>query len=417
MSTHLRHDIIETMKKLILTLIGGVIALTTMFGQAKKSNQDTTWNKFGKGITIVADDNSFKMKFSTRFQQLFIVEMPENGSSKDIYSNFLIRRARLKFDGHAFSPRLKYKVELGMSNRDIGGVVPPKSNTANIILDAVAKWKVAGNLELWAGQTKLPGNRERVISSQKLQFVDRSLVNSRYNIDRDMGIQIRHHFKAGNVAIREAFAFSQGEGRNITAGNSNGGYQYTGRIEILPFGEFTSKGDYFSSDLKREQKPKLAIGVTYDYNNLATRERGNNGSFVPDSASSDLNALMADLMFKFKGLSIMVEYVDKQASHPILLAADSTMISNFYEGTGLNAQIGYLFEKSNIEVAARFTNIVPVKTSGRDIQDMYTLGLSKYIVGHSLKVQTDFSYLVETDQFTNEESGEYLFRLQCEVSF
>ena len=32
-----------------------------------------------------------------------------------------IRRARLKFDGFALSPKLKYKLELGLSNRDIAG--------------------------------------------------------------------------------------------------------------------------------------------------------------------------------------------------------------------------------------------------------------------------------------------------------
>ena len=64
--------------------------------------------------------------------------------------------------------------------------------------DAVVKYKATKNLEFWFGQTKLPGNRERVISSQALQFVDRSLVNSRFNIDRGSGIQFRSHHKLGN---------------------------------------------------------------------------------------------------------------------------------------------------------------------------------------------------------------------------
>ena len=79
-------------------------------------------------------------------------------------------------------------------------------------------------------------------------------------------------------------------------------------------------------------------------------------------------------------------------------------------------QAGYLLP-SNLEWSARFTNIQPELASGRDIQDMYTLGLSKYIVGHSLKIQSDVSYLVETDQVTLTEAGEYLFRFQVEVAF
>ena len=37
------------------------------------------------------------------------------------------------------------------------------------ILDAYLKWNFYKNFEIWAGQTKLRGNRERVISSQNLQ--------------------------------------------------------------------------------------------------------------------------------------------------------------------------------------------------------------------------------------------------------
>ena len=57
------------------------------------------------------------------------------------------------------------------------------------------------------------------------------------------------------------------------------------------------------------------------------------------------------------------------------------------------------------------------KESNRDLQEMITLGLSKYIVGHSLKIQTDFSLINETDQFSNETSQEYMFRFQVEMAF
>ncbi len=84
-------------------------------------------------------------------------------------------------------------------------------------------WSFAKNWELWAGQTKLPGNVERVVSSANLQFIDRSILNSRFNIDRDLGFQIRHKSAWGNNFItKEKFALSQGEGRNVTKGNQGG---------------------------------------------------------------------------------------------------------------------------------------------------------------------------------------------------
>ena len=59
------------------------------------------------------------------------------------------------------------------------------------MLDAVVKYAFSKNQQIWFGQTKLPGNRERVISSMALQFVDRSNVNSKFNIDRDFGVQLQ----------------------------------------------------------------------------------------------------------------------------------------------------------------------------------------------------------------------------------
>ena len=249
------------MKSLLTTVAIILIALSTL------NAQEISDTSFGKGlINFTAKDSSFSIKFAPRFQVRSISSWDYDG---DQYGspehNFIVRRARLKFDGFAYSPKLKYKLELGLSNRDISGANDFNRNTPRYILDAVIMWNFAGNWELWAGQTKLPGNVERVVSSANLQFVDRSLLNSRFNLDRDLGIQLRHKTNlGGNFLMREKFAISQGEGRNVTEGNE-GGHQYTARLEFLPFGTFKSKGDYVQSDLKREATPKLMVGFTYNY--------------------------------------------------------------------------------------------------------------------------------------------------------
>ena len=390
--------------------------------------QQKVESKFGKGVYVVANDSSFSMKFNARVQSLLLFEAPVGSQDLmgDMTSNWLIRRSRLKFSGFAYSPKVKYKIELGLSNRDHGGENIHTNNTSNLILDAFVSWNFYNNMEIWIGQTKLPGNRERVISSQKLQFVDRSLVNSRYNIDRDMGIQFRNKFNIGSIATRQAFAISQGEGRNRTNKkdpNPANGFEYTARLEVLPFGDFTGKGDYFSSDLKREETPKVSFGITYDINKNAARTGGNLGSYIEDAngvndtALATLNTVLADVMFKYKGFSILSEYANKTMDgERIVDEATGDIINNYYTGTGITFQAGYLLP-NNLEPAFRYTTITPELASGRDHQEMYTLGLSRYIVGHSLKIQTDFSLLTETDQNSGDESSEFLFRFQVEMAF
>jgi len=403
------------MKYSIHALIFGFLAISSPL-----MGQQTIESTFGKGVTVVAADESFSMKFNARVQSLFITEVPGMDFNA-VETNWLIRRSRLKFSGFAHHPNLQYKIELGLSNRDHGGEMQQTNNTSNLILDAFVRWKVAGNFEVWVGQTKLPGNRERVISSQKLQFVDRSLVNSRFNIDRDMGIQFRNKHTIGGMIINEALAFSQGEGRNRTAGN-DGGLEYTGRLEFLPMGAFTGKGDYISSDLKREQTPKLSIGVTFDHNMNAARERGNLGSYVADTAYNSLQTVLADFMIKYKGWVVAGEYANKKALGDRIKideGAGEEFLSNYYTGEGINVQLGYLFE-NNVEPAFRYTSITPEAAgliSDRDAQRMYTFGLSKYVVGHSLKVQTDLSFIDENAEFSFDQEFDMLFRFQVEMAF
>jgi len=361
--------------------------------------QEISDTSFGKGlINFVAKDSSFSVKFAPRFQ---VRSMSSWNYDGDQYGspehNFIVRRARLKFDGFAYSPKLKYKIELGLSNRDISGANQFNRNTPRYILDAVIMWNFAGNWELWAGQTKLPGNVERVVSSANLQLIDRSLLNSRFNIDRDLGIQLRHKTNlGGSFLMREKFSVSQGEGRNVTEGNE-GGLQYTARLEFLPFGTFKSKGDYFQSDLKREEKPKLMLGFTYNYNQNAVRERGFAGDYMMRTDGSlyetDQTTIFADAMFKHNGFSFMGEYAKRSADDEIATEVDGVTPTGdiVLTGNALNLQAGYLF-KSNYEIAARFTTVNYESVTGALPTTQYTLGLNKFIVGHKLKVQSDISY-------------------------
>jgi len=387
-------------------LLGGL--LFTFLCSSAAEAQTTNNTRFGKGLQFVAADSSLGVRLGARFQMLYQgVNNPSNESWDD---RFLIRRARLKFDGFAFSPRLTYKLEIGLSNSDIGSDTPDKTNNAdNMILDAVAKWQMTPTLSLWVGQTKLPGNRERIVSSQKMQFVDRSLLNSQFNLDRDAGLQLHNEHQVGNVVLRESGAISMGEGRDITVNNA-GGYDYTARFEVLPFGAFKGEGEYVGGDLEREQTPKLAIAASYDFNDNASRSRGQLGDFL--SAQRDLHTVFVDAMFKYRGFSSMAEFANRKATDGPVITRDElgNVEETFITGNAFNLQAGYLFP-TNWEVAGRFTNYDPTAGIGQREQQQYTLGLSRYIVGHSLKVQGDLSLLQEDNR-----DDRYQFRLQMEIA-
>ena len=107
------------------------------------------------------------------------------------------------------------------------------------------------------------------------------------------------------------------------------------------------------------------------------------------------------MMFKYNGISASSEF-----------ATRSTGKTNngFGTGTGFVFQAGYLLP-SNWEFAGRFTSIDG--DFGSTINDMteLTFGVSKYIVGHSLKVQSDFSY-----QDIPSGDNTLVFRIQTEIA-
>ncbi len=378
--------------------------------------QEKERSKFGTGIlNVINKDSTYSMKIGARAQFLTSSRWIDNNTTSPI-SVFSARRVRLKLDGFAITSRLKYKFEFGFSDRDISLAPEFTSAVSRHFFDAVLKWNFIGNFTLWLGQAKLPGNRERVISSGDLQQVDRSLLNRVFNVDRGIGVQLRHHFNiTEDFIVKEMIAISQGEGRGITTGNL-GGYQYTSRVEFLPMGNFTSEGDYVGSDLIFESKPKLAFGISYDINTNAVKNRSNLGAYMRNDIGfykTNISTFFLDAMFKYKGFSFMGEYASRDADDPFAKNTDGSLTGDIVQvGKGLNLQTGYLVSKT-LELSGRYTLIsLDEGITGKGTEQQYTFGISKYIIGHKLKVQTDISYLdIEGN------NDELMFRFQVDIHF
>lgn len=378
---------------------------------------------FGKGLRITAADSSFTMKVGFRFQTLFTSQWNEEVESNLLenspLTNIQIRRSRIKMDGWAVTPKLKYKCELALSNRDNGGGATQArySRAANIILDAFVDWNFYKNFSIRVGQMKMPGNRERIISSGNMQLVDRSRLNSRFTLDRDVGFMLKHNHRLwGDMILRETFAWGSGEGKNLTAANE-GGYSYTFKVEGLPFGKFQSKGDYVGSAIKYETKPKLAVALAYEINVDAYRTRGQKGSFLSESEipiePKTIYSLFADLMFKYRAVSVMIEYASRETEDNDPRAFDPTVNMTgltYYTGEAFNIMAGYMLP-SRWEIAGRYTHVNPDNLVGND-ENHYTLGVSKYIVGHKLKVQSDISWIS-----ISSSDNSLLFRMQMDIHF
>lgn len=374
------------------------------FSQDNKSGV-TTYHRKGRGVGMVANDSSFSLNFQFRIQnRATYITASDDDFNADGFE-FRVRRLRMKFTGFVVDPRLTYYIQLSFSRGDMDWRGPDNSSvnfSPNVVRDAVIYYQLTRKLRLGFGQTKLPGNRQRFISSGDQQFPERSIVNAAFNIDRDFGFFGQY---TGSHYYLKA-ALTSGEGRNAVL--SRGGLAYTGRVELLPLGHFTNNGDEFEGDLERERIPKVSLAATYHYNDRAERQAGQTGNDIFGFRS--LVSMQADMLWKYNGWAWYTEYINRSTSNPVTYSpSDITNTRAVVVGHGILTQVSHLF-KNNVELGARYANVVPNEAlynnpSFPTIQtprvDQYEAVITKYIRGHRVKIQGSIQYLVPTDLITN----------------
>jgi len=390
------------MRKLILGIIATVSALSVS-GQSSIST--APYFTYGKGLGIISPDSLFMLNIRFRMQNraAFSTESGDDFSINEVEAR--VRRLRLRFDGFVYSPKLTYLIQLSFSRGDMDY---ESLGFPNIIRDAYVQYAFNKTWAIGLGQTKLPGNRQRVNSSGDLQLADRSIVSATFNIDRDYGVQVS--YKKPKFSLKGAV--SSGEGRNITGGDD--GLAYTGRVDILPFGQFTNGGDYFEGDLAREKAPKFAVGFAYSYNQNAVRTGGQLGSML--YGSTDINTMFIDFIYKHQGWALAAEYIKRASPAPITTNAEGSE-RYVYVGDGHNIQGSYIF-KNNFEFVGRYSVLNPgTEIQAKEkIKQQYTVGLNKYIKGHRVKLQSDVTYeqdrLNEVNALT---TNFWIYRFQIEI--
>ncbi|MBF8148345.1 porin [Winogradskyella sp. F6397] len=364
---------------------------------------------YGKGLGITSPDSIFKLNIRFRMQNRLTYL---NNDEEDDGYEAMIRRMRLRFDGYVGDPSIIYVVQLSFSPNDVGAI--EDGDNLNIIRDAIVFYRPNEHWNIGFGQTKLPGNRQRINSSGALQLTDRSINNARFNIDRDFGLQVYYlNELEDKLSYNIKTAISTGEGRNWTKEPDNG-LAFTGRLELFPFGSFKSNGTLFEGDLKREDTPKLMLSGVYHYNNNARRTRGTIGEDLFEKR--DMQSVLLDAIVKYNGWAFQTAYMNRISDDPITVNPDDMSESRYvFTGSGFDTQLSYMF-LSNYELVGRYSYQEPHK----DIEaltpqtNQYSLGVTKYIWEHALKLQAEITNS-EYSYIDSSTSNDWYLRFQVEI--
>lgn len=403
----------------------------------------------GEGLSF-SNGEKYKVRLSGFIQPMVESRNYPGMDKTKTYERFRMRRMIAKLSGNASKENISYQLQVDLTGSSDGG---GDGTNNNFLMDAWVGWKLHKRLEVVVGQENSPtDSREMGMTSTSLQMIDRSPIALAFSSIREFGIFVNTNFKLGeNAFILPSVALTNGDGANVF-GKDRGGMKIGGRLDFLPFGKFGNGGQYRQTDMERELTPKLVFGLTFSRNQGISDRRGRQSGTILylDSLGNetlpDYQKIGADFLFKYRGFSVLGEYVKSSATVPGAIKqrvrTDGTSASTFLVngiqdipnyvkgrmilGEGFNIQAGYLF-LNGFELNARFTQVKPDdnsflnNTTFFNRPEYYSICASKYFGrNYGAKIQASVTYnkaetgtlsVVDTPIIGNEISGSVMLTI------
>ena len=402
---------------------------------------------YDKGFFIRSSDDKFYMRMNGRLQFRW-THYGTRGSNRYLSpglqrndrTGFDVQRLRLGFRGHAYKPELTYRIEI-MADAS-------NSNDARLRY-AWANYKINVGFQVMAGIFKIASTRGQMTSSANLQFVDRSVTDAVFQLDRGLGVRFwgRLFDNRLDYYLDIVNAFNSSSNRTIT----NDPAELDGNPGIVfhlvwhAMGDNLGKDFTSQADLKFHESPALDFGFHYAFNEddgdrrttripFARRRAlgtGGGGFGLTNTNGLQINQFGIESAFKLNGFSATAEYIVRivdvrQARRPfaplfILTADGSTTVMH-----GAYLQMGYFlpvpgYEKK-IEAVVRVGGI-SVLNGGQEGTWEYAAGLNYYIEGNSVKLQTDVTKVSEvpisssSHSLANVNDDALIWRIQLQFAF
>lgn len=307
----------------------------------------------------------------------------------------------MKVGGHAYRQGLEYYLEYDF----------PSSRLLDYRLTLGPS-----EAQVRVGQWKVNYSRERVQSSGEQTFVERSIVNRVFTLDRQTGVMLFGHlFDGGPADLRYYVHALTGAGAGGQE-NDDKHLMWLGRLEWQPLG---TDPDMSGGDLDRRTEPALTIaGAGVTNRSAFTRFSGSGGGQLPGYQDGDpgqyrMRQALIETAFKYRGVSVQHE------SHWKRIEDTTTDITSDYEGTYVQAAFFpaefIMGLPEPLEVGARWATVsggpAAVASESREVGGV----ANWYFSGHKNKLSLDIFRVSIEDQTSR--ADRWRARVQWDVSF
>ena len=312
-----------------------------------------------------------------------------------------INRSRFKFDAKLGRESLTFYTELELDDA--------------VLLDLRVAWKPGDAIGIQVGQWKPEYTRERRDSSGAQTFVDRSIVNREFTIDRQQGVMLFGRVKSGGAADFSWWTGVFGGGGRGD-GNDGGDPLAMARLQWNPFGRVLG---FSQSDIERRAEPAASIAIAgarnrSRYTRFSSEGGGELDGFAAGAVDQyEIQQWALESALQWRGFSWQQEWHRKEVEDRV--DGGATTLEGVYAQLGWFPVAAWPDWPKPLELGIRYATVDPDTSSPSDRRDEWTVAANWFFQGHRNKLTLDYGKLdfsepggAVTDSRT---------RLQWDVSF
>lgn len=316
----------------------------------------------------------------------------DRGDARFANDRFYLRRARLNATGK-FLEEFDFRLEM-----DLAGSLANASALRAQLTDAFVNWNRYREANVKVGQFKTPFGFEQLYADPRLLTIERSLVNDRLTLSRQVGVQVGGELL--DQRLTYAVGAFNGNGVNNSANDDNRFLRVV-RLTALPW-----RGSLFGGPAT------WSVGVSGFSSHDANVSSGTEFGFDSTPATADRDNIFAG---RREGLGIDTHLVSGRfelwvEELRMIWKPTSQRPRAKVESEGWSVQAGAYVIQHRLQLVLKGESFDPRKDAALDVTRTETLGLNWYLKGHDLKLMADY-LRVHSDRAPIEQN-KLLARLQ-----
>lgn len=375
----------------LLAKVRSIEVATQKQAPLKKGNVSANVSYGKKGFELNTDDGKFGLAIQNRIQfryaEPFDSDPKSIGDMEKDETSMMIRRARTKLSGHAFQPWIKYYMQYDWSQ--------PVLRDLNLTID---KYQWA---QVRLGRGKVSYNNERVTSSGNQQFVNRSIVNDIFTVDRQQGIEVKGNLFPGTW---HDFTYYVGAFTGLGVGerqNDDNKLMYSTRLQWNAIG---GEMKFSQSDTEFHERPALNIAFAANTNRSRCTafetasdscRQLKDGSRYALTGQYEVTQMMEEINYMYRGFSFLHELHHKKIRN-VQTNEETKLLGGFVQAGYFPHGIFNIIPRE-LEIAGRYAYVDMDSDRSYDKRTELSTVVNYFFDGHSNKASIQLSRLTFED--------------------